>query len=57
MAKAPSAKAAVSSKGASSKRNSKSSYILDEQVGFILRQVSQRHSAIFANAIGNNLTP
>ena len=57
MAKAPSAKAAVSSKGAPSKRNSKSSYVLDEQVGFILRQVSQRHSAIFANAIGSNLTP
>jgi DNA-binding MarR family transcriptional regulator len=32
-------------------------YILDDQVGFILRQVSQRHTAIFANGIGNGLTP
>jgi DNA-binding MarR family transcriptional regulator len=28
------------------------SYILDEQIGFILRQVSQRHAAIFAAGIG-----
>ncbi len=33
-----------------------SGYRLDEQVGFILRQVSQRHSAIFAAQIGENLT-
>src|SRR6201995_2045637 len=33
------------------------SYILDEQIGFILRQVSQRHAAIFARDIGINLTP
>src|SRR5215468_7784294 len=32
-------------------------YILDEQIGFILRQVSQRHAAIFARDIGINLTP
>jgi DNA-binding MarR family transcriptional regulator len=31
--------------------------VLDEQVGFILRQVWQRHSAIFARDIGTNLTP
>ncbi len=35
----------------------KSSYVLDEQVGFILRQVWQRHSAIFSRDIGTNLTP
>ncbi|MFT4117555.1 MarR family winged helix-turn-helix transcriptional regulator [Bradyrhizobium sp.] len=35
----------------------KPSYVLDEQVGFILRLVSQRHSAIFARDIGTNLTP
>lgn len=28
------------------------SYILDDQIGFILRQVSQRHAAIFAAGIG-----
>jgi DNA-binding MarR family transcriptional regulator len=35
----------------------KPSYVLDEQVGFILRQVSQRHSSIFSREIGTNLTP
>lgn len=35
----------------------KSSYVLDEQIGFILRQVWQRHTAIFARDIGTNLTP
>jgi len=35
----------------------KSSYVLDEQVGFILRQVWQRHSSIFSRDIGTNLTP
>jgi MarR family transcriptional regulator, lower aerobic nicotinate degradation pathway regulator len=32
-------------------------YILDEQIGFILRQVWQRHAMIFAKEIGINLTP
>lgn len=32
------------------------SYNLDTQVGFILRQVSQRHTSIFAAAIGSQLT-
>src|SRR6201985_950125 len=32
-------------------------YILDEQIGFILRQVWQRHASIFARDIGINLTP
>jgi len=32
------------------------SYSLDAQVGFILRQVSQRHTAIFAASIGSQLT-
>jgi DNA-binding MarR family transcriptional regulator len=42
------------------KRNTKPSrpaYVLEEQVGFILRQVWQRHAAIFAREIGINLTP
>lgn len=41
------------------KRNAKPSrpaYILDEQIGFILRQVWQRHATIFARDIGINLT-
>ena len=32
-------------------------YRLDEQVGFILRQASQRHAAIFVSGIGCDLTP
>jgi MarR family transcriptional regulator, lower aerobic nicotinate degradation pathway regulator len=47
-------------RGVSVKRSIKPSppaYILEEQVGFILRQVSQRHATIFAREIGINLTP
>lgn len=32
-------------------------YRLDDQVGFILRLVAQRHHAIFAGGIGADLTP
>src|SRR6478735_1390166 len=42
------------------KRNAKPAkpaYVLDEQIGFILRQVSQRHAVIFSRDIGINLTP
>ena len=38
-------------------KQGKPPYVLDEQVGFILRQVWQRHSAIFSREIGTNLTP
>lgn len=34
-----------------------SDYRLEDQVGFLLRLVSQRHSAIFAEGIGDGLTP
>ncbi len=34
----------------------KPGYVLDEQIGFLLRQVWQRHAAIFAREIGINLT-
>jgi MarR family transcriptional regulator, lower aerobic nicotinate degradation pathway regulator len=36
---------------------SRPAYVLDEQIGFILRQVSQRHAVIFARDIGADLTP
>ena len=36
---------------------SRPSYVLEEQIGFILRQVWQRHATIFARDIGINLTP
>ncbi|CAM5762506.1 transcriptional regulator [Labrys miyagiensis] len=32
-------------------------YVLDDQVGFILRQVYQRHAALFADQLGEDLTP
>jgi MarR family transcriptional regulator, lower aerobic nicotinate degradation pathway regulator len=32
-------------------------YVLEEQIGFILRQVWQRHATIFAREMGTNLTP
>ena len=38
-------------------KQAKPSYVLDEQVGFDLRQVWQRHSSIFSRDIGTNLTP
>ncbi|WP_456618803.1 MULTISPECIES: MarR family winged helix-turn-helix transcriptional regulator [unclassified Bradyrhizobium] len=38
-------------------KQAKPPYVLDEQVGFILRQVWQRHSSIFARDIGTNITP
>ena len=53
-------KIAAAAKGAVPKRNpktSKPSYVLDDQIGFILRQVWQRHATIFAKEIGINLTP
>jgi DNA-binding MarR family transcriptional regulator len=40
-----------------SARPSRPAYVLDEQIGFILRQVWQRHATIFAREIGINLTP
>ena len=43
----------------SPKRNVKPSrpaYVLEDQIGFILRQVWQRHATIFAREIGINLT-
>jgi DNA-binding MarR family transcriptional regulator len=44
----------------SAKRSLKPSrpvYVLEEQIGFILRQVWQRHAMIFAREIGIDLTP
>ena len=35
---------------------SRPAYVLEEQIGFILRQVWQRHATIFAKEIGTNLT-
>ena len=32
-------------------------YVLDSQVGFILRQASQRHAALFASRMGAETTP
>ncbi len=54
MAKAASAKA-ISNKARG--KSSSQTYVLEQQIGFLLRQVSQRHAAIFAEHIGSNLTP
>jgi DNA-binding MarR family transcriptional regulator len=51
---------AVSKSVVPRRRNGKQAappYVLEDQVGFILRQVWQRHAAIFARDIGINLTP
>ncbi|MCB8874527.1 MarR family winged helix-turn-helix transcriptional regulator [Acidisoma silvae] len=32
-------------------------YVLDKQIGFVLRRVTQRHTNIFAQMIGDGLTP
>ncbi len=32
-------------------------YVLEDQIGFILRRVNQRHTGIFADHIGESLTP
>jgi DNA-binding MarR family transcriptional regulator len=37
-------------------RRTERPYILDDQVGFMLRQVGQRHTAIFTAGIGADLT-
>lgn len=34
-----------------------SGYDLDRQVGFLLRQVQQRHTSLFAEAFGEEVTP
>jgi DNA-binding MarR family transcriptional regulator len=34
-----------------------SSYVLEEQIGFLLRCVSQRHATIFAKSMTDHLTP
>jgi len=39
------------------RRNGAASYRLEEQVGFILRRVSQRHVTIFAGSIHEDVTP
>jgi len=39
------------------RKNGAPAYYLGEQVGFILRQVSQRHAALFARGIGDDTTP
>lgn len=58
MAKAAQNKVAALTKGLPPKRSPKKQpYVLEDQIGFVLRQVWQRHAAIFAREIGINLTP
>ena len=34
-----------------------SPYVLEDQVGFVLRQVAQRHAAIFTSGVDGDVTP
>ena len=43
--------------GADAKRSALGGYRLEEQVGFHLRRAGQRHAAIFAHRITDELTP
>ncbi len=36
---------------------SRARYVLDDQIGFVLRQVTQRHTTIFSHLMGDGLTP
>ena len=38
------------------RRSKPASYVLDSQVGFVLRQVLQRHATIFVAQMGEDLT-
>jgi DNA-binding MarR family transcriptional regulator len=49
--------AAKARRGVPIRKPAGESYILDNQAGFILRQVSQRHSVIFVELIGEDITP
>jgi DNA-binding MarR family transcriptional regulator len=56
----PAKKSASLNKSVTVKRSVKpprGTYVLDDQIGFILRQVWQRHTNIFAREIGASLTP
>ena len=39
------------------RRDREGPYVLDEQVGFVLRQAQQRHTTIFAAEMIEDLTP
>lgn len=48
---------AANTRAARPKRAEPASYRLDDQVGFVLRKVSQRHTSLFAALIGEDVTP
>src|SRR4029453_12934721 len=43
--------------GGNGRKPENDAYVLDSQVGFILRQVRQRHAVIFDELIGEGVTP
>lgn len=49
--------AAASRRPSNARKAEDDAYVLDSQVGFILRQVSQRHAVIFDELIGEGITP
>jgi len=50
-------KPATARPGGNARKPENNAYVLDHQVGFILRQVSQRHAVIFDELIGEGVTP
>lgn len=44
-------------RGSISEASAAASYVLDHQIGFVLRLAGQRHTTIFAQLIGDDLTP
>ena len=50
-------KPAAARPSANARKPEGDNYVLDSQVGFILRQVSQRHAVIFDELIGEGVTP
>ncbi|WP_246217882.1 MarR family winged helix-turn-helix transcriptional regulator [Jiella pacifica] len=38
-------------------QNEQDDYVLDEQVGFLLRQAQQRHAGLFSDCFGGDMTP
>lgn len=52
-----SGQAAVLAREAKPHEDGPPDYVLDGQVGFVLRQAQQRHAVIFASAFGDDVTP
>src|SRR5262245_61701796 len=50
-------KVGAARRGIPAEPSAAASYVLDHQIGFVLRLVNQRHTAIFDQLIGDDRTP